>query len=182
MLTDVTLSDNDLLLEFARSRSPSLFDELDRRFRQRLDYSLWSYVRCQADRDDVVQLTLLMVWRNARQFNGQSAAFTWICRIGINQVISLQRRQSAKVRRCVRNGLDLELYSAPAAPEVQQPDLNDMAEVTAAVQRLSPPLKSVVELTELREMRYQEAADITIRSRLHRAMKRLREMIIGEAG
>ncbi len=79
------------------------------------------------------------------------------------------------------------LDAAELSPEQQLVQLQDSAQVWAALRRLAPPFREALVLVDLQERPYAEAARIagievnTLRTRLHRARQKL-AALLGAAG
>lgn len=142
--------------------------------------------RC-ADPDvvaEVVQDTFLAVWRGAHRYAGRGDVAAWIWGIGIRRLIGHLRHRAAPTpysaealtAAALRTGGSESLVSAEDAvlAGVEHGDLH------AALSRLSPELRSVVQATVLDGLTTREAATLlgipggTVKTRMRRARIQLR--------
>jgi RNA polymerase sigma-70 factor (ECF subfamily) len=130
--------------------------------------------------DDLVQETLARAWQARASFRPGTNARAWTHRILFNTYINHYRKKKRE-----REVLD-ELRSTGRVSAREAHDgLGD--EVAAALQGLRPEFREAVELVDLRDLSYQDAADQlacpvgTVMSRLHRGRKRLRSALEGYA-
>jgi RNA polymerase sigma-70 factor (ECF subfamily) len=164
LVAAVATGDRDALAELYRRHAPWLVLRLSR--------------RC-ADRgivEEVVQDTFVAVWGGATKYRASGEAAAWIWGIGIRRLISQLRKQPA---RLARPGPDATTVSAEdeVLVGVEHGDLG------AALGRLSPELRAVVQATVLDGLTTKEAAmllDIpqgTVKTRAARARRELREAL-----
>lgn len=131
--------------------------------------------RCE-DRDavdDAVQDTFVAVWRSAGSYGASGEVGAWIWGIGIRRLIDAIRRRA-------------QPGAAPAGPAVHGPSAEDevlrleVGELGAAVQRLVPELRAVVQATVLDGLTSREAGLLlgippgTVKTRMMRARAVLR--------
>ena len=127
--------------------------------------------------DDLVQETLTRAWQARSSFQSGTNARAWTHRILVNTYINHYRKRQRELV-ALEQWEHAERRNRPAAAD---DGLGD--EVAAALGRLQPEFRHVVELVDLRGLSYQEAADRlscpvgTVMSRLHRGRKRLRQML-----
>jgi len=130
--------------------------------------------------DDLVQETLARAWQARASFRPGTNARAWTHRILFNTYINHYRKKKRE-----REVLE-ELY-ASGRPSTRARDEGLGDEVVAALSALRPEFREAVELVDLRELSYQDAADQlacpvgTVMSRLHRGRKRLRRALEGYA-
>lgn len=131
--------------------------------------------------DDVVQDTMIAVWKGLPRFQGTAALQTWIHRIATREAIRARRRRGRNWGR----EEPLEQVDAHAAEGVQPLDAIDLE---AALLRLPPTARAVFVLTCLEGTTHEEVAEMmdisvaTSRSHLRHARARLRSLLELEAG
>lgn len=126
--------------------------------------------------DEVVQDTFLAVWRGARRWDGSGEPAAWIWGIGVRRLVdALRRRPRATVvfrevhDEVVVSAEDLVLLGV------------EHGDVGAAVARLSPELRAVLQATVLDGLTTKEAGHLlgipagTVKTRVMRAKAVLRE-------
>lgn len=127
--------------------------------------------------EEVVQDTFVAVWKGARRYRGQGEVAAWIWGIGIRRLIDRLRRRPA----LVFTPGDQESAVLSAEDEVllgvEHGDLG------AALNRLSPELRAVMQATVLDGLTTKEASRLlgipqgTVKTRLMRARHDLREAL-----
>lgn len=123
--------------------------------------------------DDLVQETLTRAWQARASFRPGTNARAWTHRILFNTYINHYRKKK-------RESLALEELRNLSPRGTRAPHDGFGDEVSAALAALHPDFREAVELVDLGELSYQDAADRlkcpvgTVMSRLHRGRKRLR--------
>lgn len=131
--------------------------------------------------EEVVQETMLSVWRKASYFNAERAGVaTWIFTIARNLTIDFQRRDRSGV------ALDEDPSERPDAPATGEAIVlagEREARVRTALKSLSPEQLAVVRLSFFAEKPHVEIAEElgiplgTVKSRVRLAMQRLRTLL-----
>ena len=143
------------------------------------------------DRDaveDVVQETFTKAFYRIHSFKGGSSLYTWLYRVAVNAakdyIKSRKRRPAASFDEVTgRTALP-----APERPSVEGLERRELRlQVRAAVDRLPERFRTVLALREIEGMPYNEIAEVlglslgTVESRLFRARKRLRVLLVRES-
>ncbi len=132
--------------------------------------------------EEILQDTLVAVWKSAQSFEGRSSVRTWL--------IGIARRQAHNTLRQRRLPLadETEMEGLVATdPEPEAWTLASFArdELAAAFRQLAPLHREVLVLTFVQELSYQETATIlevpvgTVKSRLSNARRALRAQLDG---
>ncbi|HEY3994207.1 MAG TPA: sigma-70 family RNA polymerase sigma factor [Ktedonobacteraceae bacterium] len=130
--------------------------------------------------EELLQDTLVAVWKSAHSFEGRSSVLTWL--------IGIARRQAHNTLRQRRLPLtDLSEIENMAATDLEPEEVAlagiARAELTEAFRRLAPVHREVLLLTFVQELSYQETATIleiplgTVKSRLNNARRALRALL-----
>jgi RNA polymerase sigma factor (sigma-70 family) len=135
--------------------------------------------------EDLLQDTLVAVWKSARSFEGRSSVRTWL--------IGIARRQAHNTLR--QRGLPLadlsELDEIPATDlEPEDAALASAArdELSEALRQLLPIHREVLALIFVHQLSYQETAQVlgvpmgTVKSRLSHAKRALRTLLRSAEG
>jgi RNA polymerase sigma-70 factor (ECF subfamily) len=130
--------------------------------------------------EEALQDTLVAVWKGAAGFGGRSRVQTWLIGIARRQLYTRLRKRSLST-----TGLDdgAELPASGPDPEAHVLALADREELAAALDRLSPAHREVLELNFAQGLSYQEIAEIlgtpqgTVKSRLNHAKRALRTQL-----
>ena len=126
---------------------------------------------------DVVQDTFVTVWKDARRFRGDGEVAGWLWGIGFRRMVSRLRSRRDVVLVPEWTGPDLGRLPAAEDEVLLGVEYGDLA---AALRRLSPEFRSVVQAVVLDGLTTKEAGRLlgvrenTVKTRLHRAKAQLR--------
>jgi RNA polymerase sigma factor (sigma-70 family) len=179
MATEPLADDAQLIKRIGRGDRQAL-SELYARYQRVLFAYLLQLTPDYGLAEELLQDTLIAVWKGAHSFEGRSSVLTWL--------IGIARRQAHNTLRQRRIPLaDLsEVESMPATDlEPEEVVLVGVAraELTEAFRRLAPLHREVLLLTFVQELSYQETATIldvpvgTVKSRLSNARRALRTLL-----
>ncbi len=150
---------------------------------QRLFAFVWRVVPNQQDAEDVCQEALLKAMAAIQSFDPTYRFSTWLFTIAYRVCLNHLRR-----KRPVTSDLDFaalphDWWESPAATLESEDAAQLKIRVWSAVDRLSPPQRASVLLFYRSELNCLEISHIlgipvaTVKSHLHRARNRLREML-----
>lgn len=183
-LADSAAADEPALVRRAAGGDMVAFEELVMRHADRLYAALRSYGLDDGEAQEVAQETFIRAWRSLDRFEGRSAFFTWLYRIGFNEAHrQLGRRRPA--------GAVVPLDASPAHEIVDgRPDPADRAEhsehlaaLAKALHELPVNLRAPVVLRDVEGLSTDEAASVldlgeaAFKSRLHRGRLALRAVV-----
>lgn len=168
------------LLERIVAGDRAAFDALYRHYYARLTDFVSRMLHQHELAEEVVNDTMYAVWTGGARFAGRSRVSTWIFGIAYHKALKRLERE----RRTVADALDEEFDLAIDADPGSAADAAQLQrQLEAALAKLSPAHRSVVELTFLLEYSYEEAADIvgcpvnTVKTRMFHARARLRKLL-----
>ena len=168
------------LVARAQAGDTRAFELLVRKYQHKI-IQLVSRLVGDGDAPDVAQETFIRAWRAMKGFQGNSAFYTWLYRIGIN---TAKNHLVSRHRRPGGHDIDIadaELYghtehlSDIDTPEAQALTEEIKQKVGEAIARLPPDLRQAITLRELEGLSYEEIAEAmdcpigTVRSRIFRA-------------
>ena len=88
------LSDSELLLQFQNEQTKhGAFNELIKKYQQKIYWHIRKMVIDHDDADDLVQDTFVKVWGSLEQFRGDSQLYTWIYRIATNECLNFLNKK-----------------------------------------------------------------------------------------
>ena len=137
-----------------------------------------------AQAEEHVQEAFLLAWRGIRTFRRGSAFKPWLMRILVNAVRSQQRKRSLAT-------VPLEESIPRATPSSQHEAIEaseDRQAVRQALAQLSPEHRQVVVLRYFADLTVAQVAQSagvregTVKSRLHRALRHMRELLEQSGG
>ncbi|NLT25690.1 MAG: sigma-70 family RNA polymerase sigma factor [Microbacteriaceae bacterium] len=179
-----TRTDEAGLLARAKQGDRRAFDELLRPYRDRLWAVCLRTTGHRADAEDALQDALIAIWQNLPKFRGEASISTWAFRIASNAALAVLRRRR-----------EVTVDDEHAEHVFDRPDGSDHAEdnavrdrVQRALSTLSEDFRTVLVLREFADYTYEQIADYqqvpvqTVRSRLNRARKQLKEALLAQEG
>ena len=158
------------------------FDMLVMRYQNRLLALINRYCKSSLDSEDIVQEAFIKAYRGIGNFRGDSAFYTWLCRIGIN-VAKNHLTSSARHMRASETSSNEEIesnYDAGFTEEVMTAESNIFGDelidiIQLAISSLPEELRIAVTLREIEGLSYEDISSImmcpigTVRSRIFRA-------------
>lgn len=173
------------LLERAQAGDRKAFGALLRKHQRRVFACAIQMLGDRGEAEDAAQETFLRAWRAIGRFDGRSELSTWLYRICVNVCLNALRKRK---RRATSDLDDPRIPEPVADPQQGRTDPRRAAELTqlygrlgAALDGLSPSLRTTVVLVLLQGLPHKEAAVIlgcpegTIAWRIHEARRRLRD-------
>jgi RNA polymerase sigma-70 factor (ECF subfamily) len=185
------LPDADLILDAQNGDLESL-EEIARKIRPLVERQLARYPVSEEDRRDLLQSTLMQVVRKISSFRGDASFSTWLFRVTANEALMMMRSHRRHRARLVE-GMDMEELGAIADAGAANDGIalavtsERDARVREALEELPDSYKSVVIAHYHQDLGLQEIAErlnITesaVRSRLHRARSRLRDVLANDS-
>ncbi len=177
--------DDSGLVRRSREGDSLAFDELVRRYREKVLRLVTSTLGPSADIEDIAQDIFVKVYLSIERFRGDASFSTYLYTVTVNRCRDELRR--SKIRRFF--SLDEWMGKGdgrhPAAENEQSLDDDERrAAVRRAMDRLPRHTQMLLRLREVEELSYKELAEIfdvevgTIKSRLARGRDRLREQLM----
>lgn len=160
------------------------------RHHRRLYRIALSYLRSPDDALDVVQETFVKAFQHAARWDGSAEVGPWLTRIAVNQAIDRYRRTKRR-RATITPGADQEAdHRESLAAEEPSPERKVLGRelgerIAAALRALPERQRAVVVLRHYEEMTLEEISAAlglslgTVKSSLHRALRRLRSRLEG---
>ena len=176
------------LLQAALSGDRGAFESLVRPFRERIYWRAVKAVRDADEADDVTQETLIRAFTRLSTFRGEARFSSWLYMVASNSIRMHLRRR----RRKSALPLDDHLHEIEGAVSEQRLGLNEQPEHSAirgqlfgaidrAISQLPVQYGSILRLwvedgLDLQEIHERSGLSVAaIKSRLHRARRRLRD-------
>lgn len=178
------MTDLELLSGFAQNGSHELFAELYGRYAVRIRSFVHRFVRNAELAEDLAQQAWINVAVNASTFDGRSQVATWLFAVARNAAISYMRRPRNFREQPAGDGIVRLVIGGYDAPDAELCRREDYAALGLALRQLRPEVFRVIDLVDLDELDYEDAADVleipvgTIRSRRHRAIAQLRQIMV----
>ena len=168
------------LVETAKKGDLDSYDELVRRYRERIYQTIFRFTRSHSDTDDLVQETFLRAFQELGRFRRKSTFYTWIYRIAVNLSLNFLKTRKREMAREEYDDRRVEAavtsFSSPEATSLAR-ELSD--KVNEAIEALPLNYRASFILVAFQGMSHAEAARVlrcaekTVSWRMHKARKML---------
>ena len=174
------------LVRRAREGDMSAYDDLVRRYQERIYATVYHMTSNHEDANDLAQESFIKAYQALKSFKGGSSFYTWIYRIAVNKTINFLKQRKNRVHMSL-NDLDFNAEHDPdlvalISDKTPRRDIN-LAELqeklNEAMQKLSDYHRLVVTLHDVQGLSHEEIAKImdcnigTVRSRLFYARQQM---------
>jgi len=174
------------LVRRARQGDLAAYDELVRRYQERIYATIYHMTSNHEDANDLAQEAFIKGFHALKSFKGGSSFYTWVYRIAINKTINFLKQRKNKMQMSL-DDLDFNAEHDPdlvALISEKTPrrdiSMNELQEkLNEAMQKLSESHRLVVTLHDVQGLSHEEIAKImdcnigTVRSRLFYARQQM---------
>jgi len=183
---DTPPEDDWALVRRAQREDTSAYDELIRRYQERIYATVYHMTSNHEDANDLAQDTFIKAYRALKTFKGDSSFYTWVYRIAVNKTINFLKLRKNRVQMSL-NDMDFNAEHDPdlvalVSHNTPRRDLG-LAELqeklNAAMQKLSEHHRMTVVLHDIQGMSHEQVGTVmdcnvgTVRSRLFYARQQL---------
>jgi RNA polymerase sigma factor RpoE len=174
------------LVQRARRGDLPAYDDLVRRYQERIYATVYHMTANHEDANDLAQEAFIKAFHALKSFKGGSSFYTWVYRIAVNKTINFLKQRKHRAHLSL-NDLDFNAEHDPdlvalisektPRREVSLAELQE--KLNTAMQKLSEPHRLVVTLHDVQGLSHEEIAKImdcnigTVRSRLFYARQQL---------
>jgi RNA polymerase sigma-70 factor (ECF subfamily) len=179
--------DDSEVIRRAQSGDASVFEHLYKSHCQRVYALCLRMVGNTTDAEDLTQEAFMLLFRKIQTFRGESAFSTWLHRLVVNTVLMHLRKKSLPAISIeAGSGSDGENVSPGidiAAPDLSLEGSIDRINLGRCIAQLPAGSRAVFVMHDIQGYQHHEIAEILGRSegvsksQLHRARKRLRELL-----
>jgi RNA polymerase sigma-70 factor (ECF subfamily) len=174
----------DALVRASLAGQLEAYDELVRRYQQRVYTTIYNMTSNHEDANDLVQEAFIRGFQALGSFKGDSSFYTWVYRIAVNKTLNFLKSRKNKPGLSL-NDLDAENDPDLVALVSENTPRRDMAlselqeKLNEALQKLSEPHRIVVVMHDVQGLPHEEIARLldcnigTVRSRLFYARQQL---------
>lgn len=169
----------------------SAYDELVVRYKERLYGVIYNMTSNHDDTNDLLMETFDKAYRNLGSFKEESAFYTWIYKIAVNQSINFLKKHNKRRKDLSLNDIEYEdalqagfLDSSDIVNPERQAQIKELQiKLNESLQKLSNQHRAVVVLFDIEGLSHGEIGKImgcsegTVRSRLHYAHKQLQKLL-----
>ena len=174
------------LVRQARHGDLAAYDELVKRYQERIYATIYHMTANHEDANDLAQDSFIKAFQALKSFRGGSSFYTWLYRIAVNKTINFLKQRRNKHHFSL-NDLD---YNTEHNPDLvalishktplREAGLTELQKkLNEALMKLSEPHRMVVELHDVQGQSHEDIAEImdcnigTVRSRLFYARQQL---------
>jgi len=179
-------TDEAQLVKLARGGDLSAYDELVRRYQERIYATIYHMTANHEDANDLAQDAFIKAYQALKSFKGGSSFYTWVYRIAVNKTINFLKQRKNRTQMSL-NDLDVNVEHDPDLvalisdkTPLREVNLVELQEkLNEAMQKLSESHRLVVTLHDVQGLSHEEIAKImecnvgTVRSRLFYARQQL---------
>ena len=179
-------TDESELVQRARKGDLPAYDELVRRYQERIYATVYHMTANHEDANDLAQEAFIKAFHALKSFKGGSSFYTWVYRIAVNKTINFLKQRKNRSQMSL-NDLDFNAEHDPDLVALisdktprREVNLTELQEkLNEAMQKLSDPHRLVVTLHDVQGLSHEEIAKImecnigTVRSRLFYARQQL---------
>ena len=178
--------DEEELVRRSRHGDLGAYDDLVRRYQERIYATIYHMTSNHEDANDLAQESFIKAFQALKTFKGGSSFYTWLYRIAVNKTINFLKQRKNRMHMSL-NDLDFNAEHDPDLMALisdktprREAGLTELQEkLNAAMLRLSEPHRLVVVLHDVQGLSHDEIAKImdcnigTVRSRLFYARQQL---------
>jgi len=193
---DLAVLDDMQLVQVARQRNGAAFRVIMQRNNQRLYRIARAVLHDDSEAEDVVQEAYVRAFAGLADFRGESSLSTWLSRIVLNEALGrLRRRRPTVDVTSIENHqpaqdkvIPFPLTSTQPDPERTMAQRQIQVLLERAIDNLPDDFRTVLVARVVEGMSVEETADLfglraeTVKTRLHRARRLLREALEKQAG
>lgn len=178
-------SDSEIIQGFITpGKEEVAFNQLVQKYQERLYWHIRKIVVNHDDADDVLQNTMIKVWRSLKDFRSDSGLYTWLYRIATNESLTFLKQKKKKSFAPwvdVENKLSESLESDPwfSGDEIQ-------LKLQKAILKLPEKQRIVFNMKYFDDMKYEEMAKIlgtsvgALKASYHHAIKKIESFMGGD--
>jgi RNA polymerase sigma factor RpoE len=184
--SDAAPLDEAVLVRRARQGDLPAYDELVKRYQERIYATVYHMTANHEDANDLAQEAFIKAYQALKSFKGGSSFYTWVYRIAVNKTINFLKQRKNRAQMSLddldfnaEHDPDLVALISDKTPR-REVNLSELQEkLNAAMQKLSEPHRLVVTLHDVQGLSHEEIAEImecnigTVRSRLFYARQQL---------
>jgi len=174
------------LVRRARHGDLTAYDELVRRYQERIYATVYHMTANHEDANDLAQEAFIKAYQALKTFKGGSSFYTWVYRIAVNRTLNFLKQRKNRTQFSL-NDLDFNAEHNPDLVALisektprREAGLAELQEkLNEAMQKLSEQHRFVVTLHDVQGLAHEEIAEImdcnvgTVRSRLFYARQQL---------
>lgn len=176
-------SDDELLFQFQQKETKEkAFEQIIKKYQERLYWHVRRMVVDHSDADDVLQNTFIKVWKYLDNFRGDSKLYTWLFRVATNESITFINKQKKRAVTSIdqEDQVLINKLKGDADFDAKKAEWK----LQMAIQTLPEKQKAVFNLRYYDEMPYEEMSKVldtsvgALKANYHHAAKKVEEYIL----
>jgi RNA polymerase sigma-70 factor, ECF subfamily len=174
------------LVRRARKGDLAAYDDLVRRYQERIYATIYHMTSNHEDANDLAQDSFIKAFQALKSFKGGSTFYTWLYRIAVNKTINFLKQRKNRTHMSLNDidfnaehDTDLIALISEKTPR-RDAGLNELQKkLNEALLKLSEPHRLVIVLHDVQGQSHEEIAEImhcnigTVRSRLFYARQQM---------
>jgi len=177
------------LITRAKTGDEASFEKLIESCKTKAYNIAWRYMRNEQDALDALQESFIKVFRHLGKFKGESSFDTWVYRIVVNTCNDMLRKNNnlKAVTTVFANDEEEAVVRLPDTGPTPWEVLEQKEKsqfILDCLEILQPDQKEIIILRDIHGFSYQELTEVlecsigTVKSRINRARKRLKQIIM----
>jgi len=157
------------------------FNQLVQKYQERLYWHIRKIVISHDDADDVLQNTMIKVWKSIGNFRSESGLFTWLYRIATNESLTFLKQ---KKKRSMGNWEDFEHMISETLESDQWFNGDEIQmKLQQAILKLPEKQRIVFNMKYFDEVKYEKMSEIlgtsvgALKASYHHAVKKIEAML-----
>ncbi|MBA4251965.1 MAG: RNA polymerase subunit sigma-24 [Chlorobiaceae bacterium] len=180
-------TDEELILEFQQNDTLNAFEILVQRYKNPLMNFVFRFLGNYAATSDVVQETMIKVYKNKNSYKTIAKFSTWIYTIAGNlartELKKIKRRNLFSINSFGEENKNFDIKDDAHGPdELTDSNLKEKI-IQDALLKVNPIYREMVIMRDIQELTYEEISQITgkeigtVKSRINRGRAQLRELL-----
>ena len=173
------MSDEAQLLEQLKSETnrEQAFRALITLYKERLYWHIRNIVKSHEDADDVLQNTFIKIYKNIKNFKGDSKLYSWMYRIATNESITFINKNAKRLQ--ITNEEVQQLAINNLASDVYFEGSQIQLKLQEAINTLPPKQQLIFNMKYFEDIKYKDMADIletsegALKASYHIAVKKI---------
>jgi len=165
------------------------FEQLIKKYQQKIYWHIRKMVIDHDDADDVVQETFIKVWQGLQNFRGDAQLYTWVYRIATNESLNFLQKKRRQNHVPLENDDSLDLLNTLENSISQNYVSGDeiQLKLQKALLQLPDKQRLVFNMKYYEDMKYEDIAEITgtsvgaLKASYHLAVKKIEEFLNKES-
>jgi len=174
--------DSEIIKGFmVQGKQEKAFNELVLKYQERLYWQIRKIVLDHDDADDVLQNTMVKVWKSLANFRSDSELYTWLYRIATNEALSFLKQKKKKTFAPWVDAEEQMVERLVADPWFQGDEIQ--LKLQAAILRLPEKQRIVFNMKYFDQVKYEDMSKIlgtsvgALKASYHHAVKKIESML-----